>query len=164
MFYYSWCHKMTRKMIVIAVACTLLVSIASGGTFISLKKGGGQGLQSEETNVQSEPLSFNVSSINAENTTVGGLTTVTAEITNPNSVNLTQNVTLRAGIESEVVERIQVSISADNSTTVQFHVFISEQLVAQSGMEAGRWNFFTVQTRQHGSPAWFYLRNQSAES
>lgn len=157
---------MARKMTAVTVACALLISIASGtgGAFVSQSTEDTQGLQSDVADVQSEFRSFDVNQTNAENATIGGMTTVTAEITNPNSVNSTQVVTLRAGPETEVVERRQVSVSANSSTTVRFAVFVSEQLVAQGGMEAGQWNFFSVQTRQHGSPAWFYLENQSVES
>lgn len=157
---------MAWKMTAVTVACTLLVGIASGtgGAFLSPGNGDAQGLQSDVAKVQTENQSFSVSQASVENTTIGGMTTVTAEVTNPNSVELTQVVTLRAGYEGEVIERMQVSVSANNSTTVRIPVFVSEQLVAESGMEAGEWNFFTVQTRQHGSPAWFYLENQSAES
>lgn len=151
---------MIRKIVAVSVACALLVSFAGGAGGVSRTA---DFETAHDSHAQSATAneSFDVARATAENTTVGGTTTVVAEITNPNPESATQIITLRAGYESEVVDRAEVTIPGNSSTTVEFPVFVSEELIESAGSNPGGWNFFTVQTHDHGEAAWYVLEERS---
>lgn len=160
---------MTRKM-AIAVACVLLTSFVGGAVgsvtdAANAERASQLRAQSLSADGQSLDRSFDVDWAFAENATVGGTTTVTAAVTNPNAESATQNVTLRTGHGGEVVARKSVSVPANDTATVRFVVHMSEELVreyaGEEELNVSGWNFFTVQTRQHGAPAWYFLQNAS---
>lgn len=103
--------------------------------------------------------SFNVTAASAQNTTVGGTTRVSAEVTNPTPTDEMQTVTVRTGIGGEVVARKTVSVPANGSGTVNFTVSASADGLAEDSVTAGEWYFFSVESRDHGEPAWFFVED-----
>lgn len=102
--------------------------------------------------------SFDVTSVSAGNTTVGGITTVTAEILNSGDAEATQRVELR--YRGELVQRTSVRLPANGSTTVNFTFYASPQLLGITS--GGQWVPLTVQTRTNGALTYFYVENATA--